>query len=233
MQPSNKTILNQIQFHDTLNTKLWKDGLLQPEVRLKLFEAAMAFYHFIDIDKLLIQDILFTGSNAAFNYTAKSDIDIHLLVDFQRSTCPDLASNFFTTKKALWGKTYDATIRDYPIELYVEDAAEPVEANGVYSVLHDRWLRTPVRKAPQPDDKAIVQKTKTLVSEIDGLLDSLPSVDAINDMLERLYVLRQNGLMDCGEFSTENLTFKSLRSLGYIDKLRDARVKIRDKELTL
>lgn len=231
--PTNKTILNQIQFHDTLNQKLWRDGRLQPEIRLKLFEAAMAFYHFIDIDGLRVKDILFTGSNAAFNYTPKSDIDIHLVVDFLHSTCPDLASNFFATKKALWSKTYDATIRDYPIELYVEDAADPVTANGVYSVLHDQWLHKPVRKAPEIDDGAIVRKTKALASEIDSLLDSDPSVDAVNDMLERLYVLRQNGLMECGEFSTENLTFKALRSLGYIDQLRDERVRIREKELTL
>jgi hypothetical protein len=230
---TNRTILKQIRFHGSLNPRLWRNDTLRPEVRLKLLEAALAFYHFLDVDSLIVKDIIFTGSNAAYNYTVMSDIDIHLLVDFTNSACPDLATNFFTTKKALWSKTYDATVRSHAIELYVEDVADPVTANGVYSILRGHWLKIPSRDAPKPDDGAVVHKAQALADEIDGLLDGVPGVADINDMLSRLYVLRQNGLMNGGEFSVENLSFKALRSLGYIDKLHDKRVEIRDEELSL
>jgi predicted nucleotidyltransferase len=229
---SPKAILQQVQFHDRLNPRLWRDIRLRPEVRLKLVEAAIAFYKFLDIDRLIVKDIILTGSNAAYNYTDLSDIDIHLLVDFVHSTCPDLASNFFDTKKALWSKTYDVTVRTHAIELYVEDVDDPVAANGVYSILHSHWIRIPSRTPPRISDEAIVSKTEELASEIDAVLRR-PSMSRINLMLAKLYDLRQHGLSNGGEFSTENSAFKALRALGYIEKLHDRRTRIRDSQLSL
>jgi hypothetical protein len=230
---SAKKVLRQVQFHKTLNPRLWDNHRLRPEVRLKLFEAAVAFYEFLDISRLIVRDIIVTGSNAAYNYTELSDIDIHLLVDFTKSTCPDLASNFFSTKKALWTKTYDVTIRSHAIELYVEDVDEPVAANGVYSILHSEWLRTPSRTPPRRSGKAIIDKTEELGGEINALLDASPTIAAINQMLGRLYTIRQDGLKAGGEYSTDNLAFKALRALGYIERLHDKRTKIRDAQLSL
>jgi predicted nuclease of predicted toxin-antitoxin system len=55
----------------------------------------------------------------------------------------------------------------------------------------------------------------------------------ISDLLRRIHVLRQNGLLTGGEFSTENLTYKVLRSLNYLQRLYDARVKGRDNRLSV
>jgi hypothetical protein len=226
-------ILSPIQFHDALNSRLWRGDKLRPEVRLKLFQAAVAFYRFLDIPKLVVTDIIITGSNAAFNYTRLSDIDIHLLVDFANTACPALASNFFTTKKALWAKTYDVTVHGHPLELYVEDTDEPVKANGVYSVLHGEWIKVPTQSKPTLDDSAIKHKVRSFAAEIEAMLEGEPTNKDIGTMLRKLYVLRQNGLLKCGEFSTENLAFKSLRAMGYIDLLHDKRTAIRDAELSL
>lgn len=222
-----------IRFHSRLNPRLWYRHELRIEVRLKLLQAAIAFYRFLDLPALRIKDIIITGSNAAYNYTALSDIDVHLVVDYKRTTCPTLASNFFFTKKALWGKTYDIVVREHPVELYVEDTAEPVKANGVYSVLHNHWIKTPTDTPPTRDDSAVEQKAQAYVDEIDNLLNGEPNIAAIDQLLGRLYTLRQNGLLAGGEFSVENLAYKSLRTLGYIEKLHDARVKRRDHELSM
>jgi hypothetical protein len=231
--PARLPIGQIIRFHSTLNPRLWRNHELRVEVRMKLLQAAIAFYRFLDLPGLRVKDIIMTGSNAAYNYTRLSDIDVHLVVDYAHTHCPSLADNFFSTKKSLWNQTYDIVVRDHPVELYVEDTAEPVKANGVYSVLHNRWLKTPTDTPPARDDSAVEHKAQAYADEIDSLLAGEPDMAAINQLLSRLYALRQNGLMAGGEFSVENLAFKVLRNAGYLDQLRNARVQRRDRELSM
>jgi hypothetical protein len=222
-----------IRFHSRLNPRLWRHDRLRVEVRLKLLQTAIAFYRFLDLPGLRINDIIVTGSNAAYNYTRLSDIDVHLLVDFSHTSCPVLASDFFNTKKTLWNQTYDTEIHGHPVELYVEDVSDPVNANGIYSLLHNDWLKTPSNTPPQRNDSAVQQKAQAYADEIDGLLAGEPGAKEINNLLKRLYVLRRNGLLAGGEFSTENTAFKVLRNLGYLDKLRDARIKSQERVLSI
>jgi hypothetical protein len=220
-------------FHHRLNPRLWRDHHLRLGVRLKLFQTALAFYRFLALPNLKVNDIIMTGSNAAFNYTPLSDIDVHLVVQFSRTTCPALAENFFTTKKTLWNQTYHITVHGHPLELYVEDTTKPVQANGVYSILRDHWLKMPSDLPPRRNDTAVLHKVEAFKDEIDALLVDDPKIGPVNQILERLRILRQNGLLDGGEFSVENLTYKILRSLGYMQKLYDARIKARDKALSI
>ena len=222
-----------IQFHSRLNPRLWQHDGLRVEVRLKLMQTAIAFYRFLDLPGLRVDDIIVTGSNAAYNYTKLSDIDVHLLVDFSKTTCPILASNFFNTKKTLWNQTYDTTIHGHPVELYVEDVDDPVNANGIFSLLHAHWLKVPHAIPPPRNDTAVVQKTLAYANEIDTLLAGEPDIKEINKLLDRLRTLRQNGLLAGGEFSTENLAYKTLRAIGYLQKLYDARVERQDRVLSV
>ncbi|CAM6053343.1 unnamed protein product [Sphagnum tenellum] len=193
------------------------------EVRLRLLRAAIAFYRFLDIKNLVVDDIRLTGSNAAYNYTKMSDLDVHLIVDFKTTPCPALAENVFTTKKALWSETYDISIRGHQIELYVEDKSKPAESNGLYSILRGEWLKTPSAVPPKKNDSAVVAKTKSFMNAIDNLLNTTPSGNQIDTLFNGLRTMRANGLEVGGEESVENLTYKALRALGYLDKLYDAR----------
>jgi len=222
-----------ICFHGRLNAQLWQHETLRIPVRLKMLKSAIAFYRFLDVTKLVIKDIIFTGSNAAYNYTTISDLDLHLIVDFSKTACPDLADNFFTTKKTLWNQTYNASIYGHPVELYVEDVTNPVTANGIYSILHNRWLKRPERIKPTAEDTSIVRKAEAYADEIDSLLAGEPNSNNINELLSKLGNLRRNGLLAGGEFSVENLTYKALRSAGFLQKLHDARHELRVKELSL
>lgn len=231
--PDAKSIRSQIKFNTKLNPDVWSGDEMHAEVRLRLLKAAMAFYNFLDVDGLVISDIVVTGSNAAYNYTQLSDIDVHLIVDFATSVCPDLADNLFTTKKALWSATHDVSIHDHPVELYVEDAAKPAIANGRFSILNDIWQHKPEAKPPKPDDAAVVRKTESIAAEIESLLSGHPEISEIETMTARLKTLRQNGLLQGGEFSTENLAYKALRNLGWLDKLWGEKVKRVDAGLSL
>jgi hypothetical protein len=221
------------QFHPDLNSKLWHHNMLRPIIRLKLFQTAVAFYKFLDISRLVVNDIIITGSNAAYNYTSLSDIDVHLIVDYTHTTCPQLADNFFLTKKALWGQTYGVTIRGFPVELYVEDVANPVHANGIFSILHNHWLKQPSHVRPTADDTAVQNKLDAYAGTINELLSGDPTLKDIDEMLHRLRTLRSNGLLTGGEFSNENCVFKALRDGHCIEKLHAKRIELQDRALSL
>jgi len=222
-----------VAFHSRLNRRLWAGNAMRLEVRLRLLRTALAFYRFLDMPGLVLSDIVLTGSNAAFNYTALSDCDLHLIVDYGRTTCPDLAADFFDTKRLLWNQTHDVQIRGHKVEVYVEDRDNPARSSGVYSVLRGEWIKQPSSERPAWDDAALALKTKALALEIEGLLDGNPQPPEVNALLGRLRSMRSSGLMAGGEFSVENLAYKGLRTMGLIGRLMTARREAEDQDLSL
>jgi hypothetical protein len=221
-------------FHTNLNPLLWDGDEMRPDIRLALVKAARAFYDFLGIPGLRVEDIIFTGSNAAFNYTDFSDIDLHLIVNFNESSFSELAENLFTTKKTLWNRLHAITIKGYGLELYVEDTANPVTAQGVFSVLKGKWVHKPKAERPQWDDASVASKVEALADQIDDLLAATnPAREDIDRMTDRIRKMRRSGLAKGGEFSIENLAFKGLRNLGYLDRLWQARVDSEDRTLSL
>jgi hypothetical protein len=223
-----------IVFHDTLNDKFWdSNNRMKPEVRLRLMKAAVQFYDFLELTDLRVEDIIVCGSNASFNYTDLSDLDVHLIVDFKKAPCPTLIENFFTTKKTLWNTLHNVKLRGQDVEMYVQDKEGALEANGVYSILRNKWLTIPKKSKPSWDDAAVVAKTNALANEIDAILDANPKSEDIDGMLARIKTMRRAGLAEGGEFATENLAFKSLRNLGYLNRLFVARNEIEDAQLSI
>ena len=129
-----------------LNTDLWVDNTLKQEVRIKLVEIAYAFLKYINLPGLEIEDILFTGSMANYNYTDKSDIDLHLVVDFDKlpAECPLLADDYFQAKKTLFNKNHNISIYGHPVELYVENIKTPSKSGGKFSLVNNDWIEIPV-----------------------------------------------------------------------------------------
>src|SRR5256885_17100721 len=70
-----------LQYHAELNPKLWNDGQLHPEVRERLKQIGGMFADFCRIPRHQIKDIILTGGNANYNYTDKSDLDVHIVIN--------------------------------------------------------------------------------------------------------------------------------------------------------
>ena len=65
--------------HDHLNEKLFsKNNQLLPEVRAKIIQIVDKFEEFSEVP-LNILDIQLVGSNASYNYTDTSDLDVHII----------------------------------------------------------------------------------------------------------------------------------------------------------
>lgn len=73
-----------IEKHETLNDKIFdvETQEMLPEVREKLLEIADNFVENVHEDELdlEVKDIVLIGSNANYNYTKDSDLDVHIIV---------------------------------------------------------------------------------------------------------------------------------------------------------
>jgi hypothetical protein len=232
----------KLAYHDELNPKIWTetDGsyVLKDKVKVKLIKIAEEFVDALGLHQSQVKDYVFTGSNANFNWTALSDVDIHLIIDM-KAECKDCKSinvqDCFDAKKSLWNDRHDIKIFGFPVELYAADITEELIGDaGVYSLLRDKWLKQPERKNIKMDSKLIKAKSNDLSKQIDDLIDSkTDDKSAIKDLTGRIANYRKSGLAKGGEFSIENLVFKALRNNGYIDKIRKYAIKAEDHTLSL
>lgn len=230
--PTNFTSDN-IAYNSRLAPEAWANGRLRKEVRYKLLQAAKFFIDQLEIPGFKLYDIVLTGSMANYNYTRYSDFDVHVVTKYTDLQCDDLAEEFYQAKKKIWNDNHDIIVRGHDVELYVEDYDQPPVAAGIYSLLDDNWIKTPEFKKPGIDDRAVNLKVEDLILQIQKTLSTADDPEDITRLFGKLRKMRQTGLDHGGEYSVENLSYKILRNLGYLDKLSKARQDQQDFDLSL
>lgn len=240
---NNLKLIEAVEKHSKLNTKLFtKDEVLKDRVRNKMLEIVDEFLADLKEQevKIKVDDILLIGSNASYNYTKDSDIDLHILADAGATKYDsEVAAALYSAYRSLFNKQLDIKLFDIPLELFVETEGSPRVSNGVYSVKKNKWIKKPVHEEiPDYDTKALDDivgkweaKCKELVDDIKA--DKLADEKRVVKMLEDIYdKLRKKGIAK-GEYSIENLAFKELRNKGYLDKLKEYRNELVSKRLSL
>ena len=224
-----------LQYHDELNPKIWDDTKLKPEVRAKLMMIARTWAGFAKIPPAAITDIILVGGNANFNYTPYSDIDLHVVVDMDKiPECEGLLDEYLRGKKQLWGLVHDIKIYGHDVELYAQDKDTAyTKDQGVYSVKNDKWLVQPVKKEVNLKDPGIKRKVEQYVEKIDTLISTSAEDEAFETLKTKFSEMRAAALKQGGEFSVENLVFKELRNLGYLDKVTEYLRSKQDQRLSL
>lgn len=222
-----------VELHDSLNPKIWNsDNTLRSDVKEKLLEIVDEFADTIDIP-LTIIDAHIVGSNASYNYTSTSDLDLHCIVNYARLDAdPTIVEAWMQSQKKLFNDNYDIDIRGINVEIYVENVNSNTVSNGIYSLFENRWIKVPEPIEVSIDQDAIDAKVAELIPSIDNALKS-ENIDDIDDMIDTLYMIRKNGLAVGGEFSTDNQVFKELRSQGYLQALRDRCYELKSDELSI
>lgn len=221
-----------VTFHDHLNPKLFRGLTLKPEVEQQLKIIAQDFISEMGIGNLDVTDITISGSNAAYSYTKHSDLDLHIVVDMSNLPDDDVYREFFDAKKTIYNDTHDITISKIPVELYIQDSRDPVTSVGEYSVLHDKWIRSPSKRRANFDQNATRAKYDKLAKLIELALKS-KDLPKILQLLKTIHRYRQAGLDKGGEFGPENLAYKALRSQGLITKLYALRDKLHSNKLSI
>jgi hypothetical protein len=225
-------IEDAINFHDEYNPWLFDGDKLKPTIKRQLEIITDDFVEYMGIPDLAIEDIIITGSNVAYTYTSHSDIDLHLLVDFAKLPESDVYKELFNAKKSLYNDTYEITIRDIPVEVYVQDTAQSHTSLGEYSLYKDMFTRVPTKKRANLDEISAASKFERLEQlALEGLKSD--DIEKVNGVLSIIKRYRQSGLDNKGEFGPENLAFKAIRSKGYFQALFDHRNKLRAEQLSL
>jgi hypothetical protein len=226
-------LADTVKFHDRLNPRLWDSSEhLRPEVHVKLVEIARDFQEFLGVPDLDVKDITVSGSNAAYNYTPTSDIDLHLVVDLPQADNNEVYRELFDAKKFQYNNIHNIKIGGYDVELYVQNPNEEHHSQGIYSLLRNDWVSVPKRRKAEIDDISTKSKYEDLAARIDDTVNS-GNHDSMAALMKKIKDMRQNGLDKYGELGADNLAFKLLRNNGYIKKLVDARNAARDRELSL
>lgn len=228
---------SSLQYHRTLNTKLWQDKKLDGAVRAKLLEISRAWQQFASIKNSDIIDVVLTGGNANFNYTRQSDLDVHLIIDYEKVTCDEvLVMDYFMSKKALWAANHtNIRVKGYPVELFAQDKKAEIPAGqGVYSLIKGRWIQEPTfLKLNFNKDALLAQKVEFYKKEIDNMVSGMQSIKVADNLKNKLRSMRGVAIQMGGEFSFENLVFKELRNRGYMDKLANYLKSNKEKQLSL
>ena len=224
-----------LQYHTELNPDLWENNKIKEEVRSKLLQIADVWSKFAKIPAEAIEDVLVVGGNANFNYTPYSDIDLHILVDKEKiADCPEILDEYLRDKKQLWAHSHDIKIYNHDVEIYAQDISEQVPANqGSYSLTRNEWINEPKHEEVNLEDPEISIKVADFIHKIESMVSSNASDDSFTKLKEKFKTMRSAGLKKAGEFSVENLVFKELRNLGYLDKVNDYIVSRQDQSLSL
>jgi pyrimidine deaminase RibD-like protein len=225
-------ISDAITFHDKLNPKLFSGSKLRPEVSSQLKLIAQDFLEELGINNLDVVDMTISGSNAAYSYTPHSDLDLHILVDMGNLPNDEVYKELFNAKKNIYNDSHNIKIHGVPVELYVQDAREPVISLGEYSIDKDEWLRLPTKRRANFDQTATKSKYEKLLGLIELGLQS-DDIGRVSNILKKIRQYRQAGLDKGGEFGPENLAYKALRSQGLITKLYNLRDRLHDEILTI
>jgi len=231
--------MSSVKMNDDLNPELWdKDGKLKDVVRQALLKIAVEFIKYCKIEDKKFSDILMVGSSANYNYTPHSDVDLHILFDFNEIDAdPEIIGEFFKAKKELWSLEHEVKIDDHTVECYVQNTNEKNVSSGVYSVMKNDWIRKPMKKFISIDEPDVQMKVSDIVNKIDILVDDFNKGEDVTGkakvVKDRIKKMRQSGLYKEGEYSPENLTFKILRNSGYLDKLSKLKNDSFDRKLSV
>ena len=226
-----------IEKHDDLNRDIFgEDDKLLPEVREKLLEIAARFTDNLKEDGIVIEpkDIVLLGSNASYNYTDASDLDTHIVADMSAyEGQEDLALKLYQAYKSLFNQKFDPMIKGHEAEIYVEPDKVSANSNGIYSIMHDEWLKEPDPDTiPEVDMEPVNAELQPFIDKFNEIKEN-PDEESIDKLIDSIYLLRQSSILQDGEYSTGNLVFKEFRNQGLLQELKDMKVELQNKEMSL
>jgi len=219
-----------IGLHTELNQTIWEGEDIRPEVQAALLRIAKEFYKFLDVDVPVV-DIVVSGSQANYNYSAHSDLDLHLILPMGQVQCDEPIEALFDTKRKLWKEQHDIDVYNIPVELYAEDEAKPAVSSS-YSLLSNSWINHP--RAPKVNyNRDLVERKVRVWARLISIAVKSKDVTQCKRVVSLLMKYRKLGLAQSGEFGTPNLVYKSLRNAGIVDSLHKVIRQLEDKLLSL
>jgi len=228
------------EMQDELQPEIWYDEALWPEIQERMVEIVEDFLNGLNVP-VAITDIRLTGSLANYNWSKYSDVDLHIVVDFDKiDEDTSLVKSFFDAARMRWNDLHDIKLYGFEVELYVENTKDPHHSSGVYSVLKKKWIKHPIQGDVEIDFVTARKKSDDITTRV-NLIDymvtggkyqgALKSIRVVKDKIRRM---RQAGLTSSQrEFSPENVAFKILRRDGTLEKLSNMKFDAYDSLMSM
>jgi hypothetical protein len=236
-----KEVLDSFQLKPSLNPEFWDKEELRKDISDQLMLIAQEFFDGLKSpENLVIKDVIFTGSLANYNWSKYSDVDLHVIVDFETvDTDEEFIKQLFDSYKNLWNNNHNITIKGYDVELYLQDIRETLSANAVYSVKRNKWLLKPEKEKFKLNRNIIKKKALTFIDKLKDVKkvyaeeEYQKALDKSQELKDKIKKYRKSGLESGGEFSLENLVFKVLRRTPFMEVLNDINSKSYDQIMSL
>jgi len=235
-----KHVLDSFNIKDHLNPEFWDGYKINPQVQSRLLKLAGTFFKDLELPNIKMKDILLVGSIANFNWSRYSDIDLHIVLDFDEfEEGRDFIKKHFDAEKSLWNDKHEIKMFGYPVEIYIQDTKEKLSAAAVYSILTDKWKLRPEKESFKIDKALIKRKVQKIFDKLNNIKDNYENfdyqgvIDKVTALKATIKQMRQSGLEKGGEFSTENLVFKVLRRTQFMEILDSYKNKSYDAQMSL
>lgn len=221
-------------YNDTLCPALWNQSLqLDPEVRSGLLKVAEDFYEKSGLKSPII-DVYLMGSIANYNWTLDSDVDVHIIIDYNQLQIPlETTKEVVHTIASQWNNEHEVTVKGHKVEINFQNVREQKpHVTGIYSLKFGKWIRQPVHKNVQINKMLVQTKFKAMKKYVEAVISS-GDREIMKQAKKYIDAFRQYGLDTVGEMSIENIVFKALRAKGLLTQLKDSIVQVYDKEMTV
>ena len=227
--------LSSFKKKEDLAPRIWDgDGNLNPRVRLRLLDIADDFWEFVNLTWVKPSGIILTGSICNFNWSKYSDIDLHLIVDFDEiDEKTEFVRDYLDSKKNEWNNEHsELMILGFPVELYVQNLNEMPQSGGIYDLEENEWVKKPNSEDIKPiglDKFSIKDKAAEIMTIIDDMYTALESTSDSHEIEEigedasylwkKVKKMRKTSLEKNGESGAGNIVYKILRRTEYLNKL--------------
>ena len=222
-----------IEAHDKLNEKLFDttSNTLKPEVLEALLQVAKDFQDTLEFGPEL-KDVYFTGSCANYNYNDASDIDIHLVFDYENAGLnAEMLNEYYKLKKKIYNDEHNIKIKGFPVEVGVENINTPLITSGIYSLKTNEWVKEPSKNTFK-NASANLGDFEQTVNYIERAINT-QEPEQILRLWKEISKSRREALANGGETAPWNIIFKKLRAEGYLQRLRDAYYQYSSENLSL
>ena len=114
-----KQIVKSFETKETLSNQIFEEVkghfVMRDEIKKRLIEISDDFIESLGVE-FFIHDIILTGSLANYNWSQYSDVDLHILIDFEESKYEmNILKEFFDAKKNVWNEKHDIKIKGYDL----------------------------------------------------------------------------------------------------------------------
>jgi predicted nucleotidyltransferase len=245
---ANEVDVKPFKVKDKLNPDFFdKEGKLDSQIRMRLLDIADDFVKSLEVKWVKPSDIVLTGSIANYNWSKYSDVDIHIIYNFKDVyDKTNFIKDYFNSKRDIWNDTHEGlTIKDFPVEISVEDSNNPANSTGVYSLEKNKWVKEP---EDMNDSKLNTDYIKDFcakqMTKFDELFDQIDNetdrkkLETLSNKVEALYTKLKNMRGEAlkskeKEMATGNIIWKVIKHQGYIEQAWEYINKVYDRKNTI